>query len=403
MFNEKVIIEQGEKYDSFYLYDEKIVLENIKNLKENFFNINFLYSMKANHHPEILKTIFKEKIGADAASSNEVLNAYENKLNKEEIFYSAPGKSDKDIEIAFNKCIFIADSINEIKKLNTVCKKKNKKIKIGVRINPNFTFYSSDGVPSKFGVDEEIFFEKFDEIKSLENIKITGIHVHSSSQELKTEILKNYYENMFILTKKIQDKLKIKLEFINLGSGIGIPFSLEDKIFDVKQLGKELNSLCNKFKKDLEGTNIYVETGRYLCGNSGVYVTKVMDTKISRGKKIIILKNTFNGFIRPSLVEFVKSYSENPKMNEPLFTKKDAFQYIVLTEEKETEIVDLYGNLCTSTDVIGKNLNLPKIKIGDLIIVTNAGCYASVLSPKKFSSQIPPIEIYVKKDNTIIY
>lgn len=402
MFNKEVILEQGKKYDSFYLYDENIVLGNIKKLKKNFPNVKFLYSVKSNHHPEILKTIFAQGIGADAASSNEVLKAFNNNVPKEEILYSAPGKSIKDIETAFDKCIFTADSLNEIKMLNDFGKEKDKIMEIGIRVNPDFTFYSDFGVATKFGIDEEILMENLDLLNSFENIKIIGIHVHSSSQELNTEILKKYYRNMFSLTKELQNKLNLKLKFINLGSGIGIPFSVTDNPVDVKDLGKELNSLCEKFKDEIKGVQLYIETGRYLCGPSGVYATKVIDIKISRGKKFVILKNTFNGFIRPSMEAFVKSYSDNPKMNEPLFTKKGAFQYVVLTDEKKLEKVDLYGNLCTSTDLVGKDLILPKIKIGDLIVMTNAGCYAAVLTPFQFSSQIPPKELYLKKDGNII-
>lgn len=402
MFNKKMVLEQGKKYDSFYLYDENIVLGNIEKLKESFPNVKFLYSVKSNHHPEMLKTIFAQGIGADAASSNEVIKAFNNNVPKEEILYSAPGKSMEDIKIAFDKCIFTADSINEINILNDLGKEKNKIIEIGIRINPDFTLYSNSGVSNKFGIDEEILIENIELIKSFKNIKIIGIHVHSSSQELNTEILKVYYRNMFILTKKVEDKLNLKLKFVNLGSGIGIPFSVNDNPVDVKDLGKELNSLCEEFKDEIQGIQIYIETGRYLCGPSGVYATKVMDIKISRGKKFVILKNTFNGFIRPSMEAFVKSYSKDPKMNEPLFTKKDAFQYVVLNDEKKLETVDLYGNLCTSTDLVGKDMLLPKIKIGDLIAITNAGCYAAVLTPFQFSSQIPPKELYLKKDGTVI-
>lgn len=402
MFNREMVLEQGKKYDSFYLYDEKIVLENIARLKKSFPNVKFLYSVKSNHHPEMLKTIFAQGIGADAASSNEVLKAFDNNVNKEEIIYSAPGKSIKDIEIAFDKCIFTADSINEIKLLDELGKEKDKIMEIGIRINPNFTHYSDVGIPTKFGIDEEILMGNLELLNSFKNIKIIGIHVHSSSQELDTEILKNYYKNMFDLTKKVKEGLNLKLKFVNLGSGIGIPFSLEDKPVDVESLGKELNSLCKEFKEEIKDVQIYIETGRYLCGLSGVYVTKVMDTKVSRGKKFVILKNTFNGFIRPSIIEFVKFYSDEPKMNEPLFTKKGAFQYIVLNDEKELEKVNIYGNLCTSTDLVAKDIELPKMKIGDLVVMTNAGCYAAVLTPFQFSSQLSPKEIYLKEDGSII-
>lgn len=402
MFNKEVILEQGKKYDSFYVYDQKIILENINRLKEAFPKVQFLYSVKSNHHPEILKTIFSCGIGADAASSNEVLKALSNNVKKEITIYSAPGKSDSDLEVAMDKSLVIADSLGEIERLDKMAKAKDMTLEIGIRINPDFTLHSDKGMAGKFGVDEEILFESKELLSSYKNIKIIGIHVHSSSQELDTEILKKYYTNMFNLAVKVQEKLDIKLKFINLGSGIGIPFAEDDVPVNVKSLGEKLEELREKYSKELGGVEIFIETGRYLCGTSGVYVTKVIDTKISRGKKFVILKNTFNGFIRPSIIEFVKTFTDTPKMNEPLYTKQGAFQYIVLNDEKEMEKIDLYGNLCTSTDVVAKDILLPKLKVGDLVVMTNAGCYAAVLTPSQFSSQIPSRELFLTVKGEIL-
>ncbi len=115
------------------------------------------------------------------------------------------------------------------------------------------------------------------------------------------------------------------------------------------------------------------------------------------GKNFIILNNTLNGFIRPSLAQLIASYSsdENPRGCEPLFSGKDAYDFIALNDESEQEMVTLVGNLCTSADVIAKDIFMPRLKCGDVVVITNAGSYAAVLSPMQFSSQTPPAQLFL--------
>ncbi len=404
MKNKSLILEQAQKYDSFYLYDESIILEYTNQLKNCFPEVEFLYSLKTNPYSEIVKTVFSQGFGADAASMEEVRISHRSGLSKEKIYYSAPGKSVEDMEEAIEKSIIIADSLGEIFKIQEIAHQKGCIIHIGVRINPNFTFYSHKGTSTKFGIDEEIFFDQLDMIQSFSNIKIVGIHVHSQSQELKAEIIENYYDNMFRLAQTIQEKLGTSLEFINLGSGLGIPYAADDIPLDIMQLGKFTSKLLLQYKSTFPQTRIYIETGRFAVGKSGVYITKVMDKKISRGEIFIILKNTLNGFIRPSMIPFVTGYSnmEITLPNEPLFTNKNAFEFIPLTNETETETVTLTGNLCTGSDLIAKHISLPRLSVGDILAITNAGSYAAVLSPMQFSFQVPPAQLFLTKNGEII-
>jgi diaminopimelate decarboxylase len=158
-----------------------------------------------------------------------------------------------------------------------------------------------------------------------------------------------------------------------------------------------------QFKNKLPSTKIIVETGRFVVGKCGFYITKVLDRKESMGKTYIILNNTLNGFIRPSLSQLVMHYAQGQAMSgsEPLFTEKDAFQFIALTEAKEPETVSLVGNLCTSTDVVAEGVAMPKLKCGDIVVITNAGSYGAVLSPFQFSSQQPPAQLILHKDGRV--
>ena len=196
MKNEDVIYKQAKEYDSFYLYDEAQILHSINELKHNFENVKFLYSIKTNSNARVVNCILSNDFGVDAASAKEVFMGKSKNISKKNIQYSAPGKTKKSIEDTIDICTIIADSLNEIRLIDLVAKSKNTIAKIGVRINPDFSFDDSKGMASKFGIDEKQFFESMYEILDLTNIEIVGLHIHIKSQELDKMKLSKYYENI---------------------------------------------------------------------------------------------------------------------------------------------------------------------------------------------------------------
>lgn len=402
MKNRALIAKLAEKYDSFYLYDESCIISGVNTLKENFPQIEFLYSIKCNPNHHVLHSVFTQDFGADAASLGEVLLANEAGLTKDKIYYSAPGKTMEDIESAISRSILIADSLDEIKRIQMIASQAGITANIGIRINPDFSFCGNCGQPSKFGIDEEQAIE-FIRNHDCKNVKITGIHVHLRSQELNTRILSDYYGKMLRLAEKFHS-LCGELEYVNMGSGMGIQYSVNETPLDMKLLSADISSELDKFKVAHPNTKLIIETGRYAVGKSGVYVTKVVDRKVSRGKTYLILKNTLNGFIRPSLAVLVTHYAaqEGLAPSEPLFTGKDAFQFLTFKDNEPAELVTLAGNLCTATDVVAEDIMLPHLECGDCIAITNAGSYAAVLSPMQFATQEKPVEIFLTTDDKII-
>lgn len=405
MIKIRAIEDIAKENDSFYLYDEFFILDAIEKLKKNFPDVEFLYSLKSNPNKKILDTIFNQGIGADAASFSEVWMSFERGVPIDKILYSAPGKSKKDIEMTIDKSIIIADSFNEILMISEVARELNlSRVNIGVRINPNFTFESNVGGPGKFGIDEEEFFEIADRINGLYGIRIVGIHAHVKSQELNHNLIADYYEKLLDLTIRVQERLGYDLEFLNMGSGIGIPYKKTDEAVNVEELGEKLNSILNDVKARLGDIRLFIETGRYLVGKSGVYVSKIRDIKVSRGKKYLILSNTLNGFYRPSINEMVKVFTDDldPKPCEPLFTSLDSTQISILKQSDEKEVVTIVGNLCTATDVVAQDVLVPKVQIGDLVVFNNAGAYSYVLTPLQFASLEPPAEYMLTNDDLVI-
>ena len=403
IFDRNAAARLAEKYESFYLYDENAILDSIEKLRKNFDGVRFLYSAKANLHPGVLNCILSEGIGVDAASLREVQMARENGLGKRDIYYSAPGKSLHDIDAALEACIIIADSVNEVERIQALAAGHGIVAEIGVRINPNFTFDGAVGTANKFGIDEDTVFAMLTDWKAMKNIKITGIHVHSRSQELDGRLIAGYYAKMFELACRVQDALGEELKFVNMGSGIGIPYAESDSPVDLVTLGAEMTRLMDVYRSRLSA-QVLIETGRFLVGKAGVYVTHVLDKKLSHGKTFIILANTLNGFVRPSVAQMVESYTdaELPHNCEPMYTGRNAFGFVPLKDPAETETVTVVGNLCTGTDVIAKDITLPKLDCGDVFVITNAGSYAAVLSPMQFASLTPPAQVLLKADGSTV-
>ena len=379
-----------------YIYNGEQIISQCQKLKTELPNFEFLYSIKTNPFSPIVQNISKEGFGADAASAGEVLLSLENGIAPEKIFYSAPGKTKEDIEICYGKCTIIADSISEIKHINAIAARHKETIKIGIRVNPNFSMQNEFGISSKFGIDIEQLLEGEDILVEYSNIKVAGIHIHIQSQILDFQILGRYYKNCFELAKKIHSIKNVNIEFINFGSGIGALYrEVQDKPVDLKKLNSIIFEIAEENYAVLNA-RLLIETGRFVTCNAGKYYTHIVDIKKSLGRKYLIVENAMNGFMRPSIANLIyKIAGEIPIGYEPLYTCQDEFAVRVLNESTEKERVNIVGNLCTALDVIRENAEVNHAQIGDIIEITNAGNYAYSLSPLLFSSQRIPKQYYL--------
>ena len=190
---------------------------------------------------------------------------------------------------------------------------------------------------------------------------------------------------------RIRDLLHIELTFVNFGSGIGIVYDpASDRPVDLSRINQAFDSV----RKMNQGLNarLLIETGRFVICKAGRYITPVIDKKESHGTTFLIVPNGLNGFMRPAIVSLLGKATDLDTLPgmEPLFTCANEFQVRVLNDTPEQEKVSVVGNLCTALDVIAENITVNKAEIGDLIEITNAGCYAYSLSPLAFASQNPP-------------
>lgn len=397
MADRQVLMQQLQYHNSFYLYEESCILNSIHHLKSNFPGAQFLYSMKCNPAGRVLDTVFSQGIGADAASLGEVDAAWKRGVAPDLIYFSAPARTEADLRAAWGRCVIIADSLHELDMIRRIAAEKGETPAIGVRINPDFTFTADEGVAGKFGVDEAALWSA-----DLTGLDIVGIHVHAKSQELSADVLAHYYENMFALIERVQQHLGITLRFANFGSGLGIPFAPGEEPLDVEDLGKRFQEMHQACAQKWPQLKILIESGRYIVGKSGTYVTRVLDKKVSHGKTFVLLYGTLNGFARPAVGEMVRSLSDHPFPYEPIFTHVQASALLPLTDHTDTETVTLAGNLCTSADIIARDITLPRMEIGDGLALDNAGCYAAVMTPMQFAFLTPPAQLFLTADGRVM-
>ncbi len=372
-----------------YTYDGNIVRQNITKLRQALPEFDILYSVKANPFEPLVSYLAAEKIGADAAAKNEVHLARRAGMPPNTIYYSGPGKTAADLEETFDNCCIIADSFHELGLINAIAKNRHTKKSIGIRINPSFSMNGTGGTAGKFGIDEEQCTK--DAFDRYSHLSITGIHVHVKSQELDWRKICRYYENVFLLAEKIQNELGKKLSFINFGSGIGVPYSPDDRPVELTKLRERCEELVKKYRPEISA-KLLIESGRFLVCEAGTYTTEILDIKKSRGKTYLIVAGGLNGFSRPAVAALLED--EHPA-TEPLFTAHDAWRISLDRTSPVTETVDIVGNLCTASDILAKDISLPKAEIGDRIIITHAGSYACTLSFQLFGSQDVPREVFV--------
>ncbi len=385
MENEKLLFIQQNA--PCYLYDNRQIIERCKILRSAMPEEIFLYSIKTNPFSPVVQSIANQGFGADAASANEVLRAEQAGVVPELIFYSAPGKTLQDIEKAWKKCTIIADSFYEMELLERYAAEKDTQISIGVRMNPSFSMDGETAVPSKFGIDEAQFTAS---ALNFPHLKISGIHVHLRSQILDTDLLCAYYRNCYALAERINKLSCVDISFINFGSGIGTVYDeTKDKPLVLDKIGQTMQELHQRNCQCMNAKFI-LETGRFVVCNAGTYYTRIVDRKISCGKTFLVVQNGMNGFMRPAIAELLRQNLGDYPVNgqEPLYTSKMQSSFRILGKYADYENVDVVGNLCTSLDVMARDIILPHAEVGDILEVSNAGSYGCTLTPQLFSSQV---------------
>ena len=361
-----------------YCYSLLKLRNNIINFKNYFKKINPLicFSVKSNANTSILREIKKLNCGADVVSKGEIIKAIKAGINNKKIVFSGVGKKLSELEYAVKKNILLinVESKSELLNIEKLAKIYNKKIDIGIRLNPNIDAktikqISTGKEDDKFGVSEKEFLNlvKYSKLSKLINLKCLSIHIGS-------QILNHRpYDQMLKIIDKIIIKSNHIFEYVDLGGGMGVPYEKNSKKLNFNIY----NSLINKFLKKNK-CKIIFEPGRSLVANAGILVSKIIYIKKNKNKTFIILDAGMNDLMRPALYgakhQIIPSKKNNRKIN---------------------GIFEFVGPICESTDTFLTTKKFQSIKEGDNLIICDVGAYGISLA-SNYNLRPIPAEVLIK-------
>lgn len=346
------------------------------------------YAVKSNPNQELLQYIATLKLGCDTASYNEIKRVLAAGFPANKIMFTGPGKTERELiyAIRHNLKSINVESSSELLKVEALAKRLKKVQDVMLRINPpydageEFRIIGGSG-SSKFGIDIEQIDELLFLFKKLKYVNLKGIHIFNSSQILDYKrILKNTKE-VIQTAKELELRSGVKFKTLDVGGGFGIPYLPEDRELNIQKLGSRMKELMGKYREFLKGKELIFELGRFISGYSGIYLTRVLYSKISRGKNILITEGGIHHLLRPALI-------------------KQPFPIVNLTAifEGRNGVYKNYticGPLCTSLDELSPGTRLNETKEGDILCVLNCGAYGYTESMPMFLSQTKSQEIVI--------
>ena len=361
-----------------FCYSEKKITENINNFRKNFksFSPVICFSTKSNCNLKILKMIKRNGLGADVVSKGELMIALKAGISSKKIVFSGVGKTRSELIYAIEKNILLinSESKSEILEIESIAKSKNKKVDIGIRLNPNtdaktLKQISTGKKENKFGINEKTFIEVLEYIKSSKFLNLKCLSVHIGSQILDH---KPYQKMLNVLDKLIQ-KIGYNFEYIDLGGGMGIDYGKDNKKFNYKKYNQMIKKFLKKHK-----SKIIFEPGRSIIGDTAILISKIIYIKENSKKDFIIVDAAMNDLMRPAL-----------------YGAKHRIIPLKKTNKKTKKSYDFVGPICETTDKFLTTNKFQKLNEKDYIIICDVGAYGSSLS-SNYNVRPKPAEILIR-------
>lgn len=384
-----------KKWDTpFYIYDLGIIKRNYENLQGALGKrFKIFYSMKANPHHKILNQLKKLEASLDISSQGEMKKALAAGFSGEELSFVGPGKTKEELSdcLANEVKYIVIESFLELKMLAGMSPIERVQ-KFCIRINPR-SFFSPEGKkkenkPSQFGFDESELFLIKDFLTKNSHLALTGFHFYTQSQYFDPSIIFLNFRLFLDISFSFQAYFNCKLEMINMGGGFGIPYFHGQSQIDLNNLKNEAGIFLKSDKvRRFNGVSFFVESGRFIAGPAGFFITKVLYIKKSSGRTYAICDG--------GMTQHQSAIGVGQVI-------KRSFPIDVLSFQKEAQIesenVTICGPSCYSIDVFGNDILLPKLSEGDFIMIGQSGAYGPSFSPGNFLSR-PLANEYIYETN----
>ncbi len=387
---------QGANATPAYVYSAAAIDATVAKLRSILPpDLGLHYAIKANPFPPLLAHLAGRVDGFDCASLEEMRRIAaidEARVQGGELLrqcsIAGPAKSMDELEFAARHDVLInAESANELERIATLTRESGRRIRVALRVNPPFEIKGSGmrmgGGAKPFGIDSEEIPDLIRQLTSgplAEQLDLVGFHVYAGSQCRDADALIETMRQTLTLIEDWQQQTGFAPSLINLGGGFGVSYHPADASLDLDALGAGLATLMTQARAQWPDARLHVELGRFLVAGAGIYVTRVVDIKSSRGRTFVLCDGGMHHHLALS-----GNLGQILRRNWPLIAIDQ------LTHENSTT-VDLSGPLCTPLDVLGQKQPLPPLQVGDLVGVLQSGAYGASASPAGFLSRPAPRE-----------
>lgn len=373
----------------FFAYDRALLTARVEELRAALpTRLQLTYAMKANPMPAVVQHLAGLVDSIDVASVGEMQVALDTTMPADRISFAGPGKTPAEIRRAVAAGITLEmESVTEAWRVVAAGEDLGVTPRVAIRVNPDFAVKGSGmrmgGGPQQFGIDSEQVPGLIAALRGAQ-VDILGFHVFAGSQNLRAEILVEAQRRTVDLVLGLAELLPTELRYLNLGGGFGIPYFDKDAALDLPAVADNLHQLVDGvIAEQLPQARTVIELGRYIVGECGVYVTEVVDRKVSRGQTYLVVDGGMHHQLAAS-----GNFGQVIRRNYPLVVGSRA-------DEPAGETVSVVGCLCTPLDLLGDKVALPKADIGDLVVVFQAGAYGLTASPTAFLGHPAPAEVLV--------
>ncbi len=372
----------------FYAYDRSLLSKRVEQLRSALpSEISLHYAMKANPMPAVVGHMTRLVDGIDVASGAELHVAMDAGADPHDISFAGPGKSDAELSQAVASGILInVESMRELAVLAQASQRLSLPTRVALRVNPDFELKSSGmkmgGGPKQFGIDAEQVPQALAQIKRL-GLGFEGFHIYSGSQNLRPDAICESQTKALAMAVRLAADAPSPVKSLNLGGGFGVPYFPGEQPLDLAPVGAHLHGIVAAAKAQLPGAELVIELGRYLVAEAGIYVSRIVDKKISRGEVFLIVDGGLHHHLAAS-----GNFGQVIRKNYPVEIGNRAGSL-------NRELASVVGPLCTPLDLLADRMELAKAEPGDLVVVFQSGAYGLTASPTKFLSHPAPREVLV--------
>jgi 2-[(L-alanin-3-ylcarbamoyl)methyl]-2-hydroxybutanedioate decarboxylase len=374
-----------------YIYDLSKLRSHVEALLTTLpASCQLFYAIKANSDETLLKTLAPHVSGFEVASLGEIekVRSVDQHIP---ILFGGPGKTYEEIDMAIHHGVTLlhVESFHELNVVNHIAKQREINVSILLRVNlrrsvPNAKLKMA-GVPTQFGIDEKEIPNAISLVNSMPNIKLCGFHFHAMSNNIDAMSHAYFVDHCFALSRAWENEFNLDISYLNVGGGIGINYLDLDDQFNWEEFMLVLHKILEKNKD--KNWKILFECGRYITSSCGYYATEVLDIKQNHEQYFCVLRGGSHHLRLPAAWKQNHPFTVVPVEN---------WTYSFERPELVNAKITVAGELCTPNDVLARDVNITRLRVGDIILFSHTGAYGWSISHHDFLSHPHPERYYIE-------